>query len=332
MPSPDPARRHLAACLALAAAMPARFAQAAPDPSRFPAHPVKLIVPYAPGGTHDTIARLYGQQMTELLKQPVVVDNRPGAGGTVAAGVAAKAPADGYTVFVGDVGANAIAASLYPTLGYDPVRDFAPLTLAATHPTLIAVNPALPVRSMQELLALAKAKPGSLAYGTVGIGSVSHMAMELLKTVTGAGMMHVPYKGGPAMLTAAAGGEVQVAPTSLQSALPFIASGKLRPLAQMGAQRSPLLPEVPTLAELGIRGVIVETWAGFLVPAATPPAVAEQLQRAFVRAGRSDEVGSKLRAMGWEPVNGTPEEFRRFLASETEKYAKVVRAANIKPE
>jgi len=331
MPHPNLGRRRLAALLALAA-LPPGLANAAAGPTRFPAHPIKLIVPYSPGGTHDTIARLYGQQLTALLAQPVIVDNRPGAGGTVAAGVAAKAPADGYTVFVADVGANAIAASLYPNLGFDPVRDFAPLTLAATHPTLIAVNAGMPVDSMQALLALAKAKPATLTYGSVGIGSVSHMAMELLKSVTGADLIHVPYKGGPAMLTAAASGEIQVAPTSLQSALPFIASGKLRPLAQMGTRRSPLLPEVPTLQELGIRGVVAETWAGFLLPSATPKEVVEVLQRAFVRAGRSDEVSGKLKAMGWEPVNGTPEEFRRFMASESDKYAKVIRAAGIKPE
>lgn len=330
-------RRAFGAMLAIAT-LPAGlnyvFAQssAAAGGSRYPTRTIRMIVPYAPGGTHDTIARLFGQKLSEALNQPVVIDNRPGAGGTIAALAAAKAPADGYTLFVADVGANAIAPTLYAAPGYDTARDFSAVALSGTHPTVIAVHPSLPAGNLPELIALAKAKPGTLAYGSVGAGSLSQLVMELLKSVTGVDMLHVPYKGGPALLNAAMGGEVQVAAVSVQSAMPFISTGRLKAIAQMGAKRSSLLPDIPTLVELGYRGVVAETWAGFLVPFGTPNELVQFLNQELNRIGRIQEVRGRLQAMGWEPMNATPEEFRRFMAAEGEKYAKLIRSMNVKPE
>jgi len=233
---------------------------------------------------------------------------------------------------VADVGANAIAPTLYASPGYSTANDFAAVAWSGTHPTVLAATPSLPAGTLQELVALAKARPGSLSYGSVGVGSVSQLVMEMVKAATGADFLHVPYKGGPALLNATVGGEVQLAPVSVQSAMPFISTGKLKAIAQLGPKRSPLLPDVPTLAEQGHRGVVAETWAGFLVPAATPRELVAFLNQELNRIGRSEEVRGKLTGMGWEPMDTTPEEFRRFMAAETEKYARIIKAANLRAE
>jgi tripartite-type tricarboxylate transporter receptor subunit TctC len=305
-------------------------AQAAAQPA-YPARPVRFIVPSAAGGGTDIIARAISVKLGERLSQQFVVDNRPGAGQMIGIELAAKSPADGYTILMA-ASTLAINPVMYKQVPYDPVRDFAPITQAATLPNVLAVHPSLPVKSVAELVAYAKENPGKLNFASAGIGTSPQMSIELLKSMTGIDMVHIPYKGtAPGVVDLLAGQVLVMAPNVL-TALPHIKSGKLRALAVTSAKRSEALPEVPTVAEAGVPGYDSTQWYGVLAPSGTPREIVARLHDAIVRALRDPEVGKRLAADGAEAVGSSPEEFAAFIKSESEKWAKVAAAAGIKAE
>lgn len=297
----------------------------------YPAKPVRLVVPFPPGGPTDIVGRLVSQKMAEGLKQPVVVENRAGAGGVLGTEAVAKSPADGYTVLMGTIGGLAVSMSLQPNRGYDTLRDFAPVTQAVNVTSILVTHPSVPVKSAKELLALARAQPGRLNYGSSGSGTVTHLAGELFKLMGGVNIVHVPYKGGSPALTAILSGEMSLTYENSLIIVPHIKSGKVRALGVTSAKRSKLLPEVPSIAET-LPGYGASGWYGLLAPAGTPKDVLARLNTEAVRALRAPEVAEKLSSQGAEPAPGSPEEFTAFIRGEIDKWAKVVKAANMKPE
>ena len=314
--------KRLLAALSLAACA---LAHAQPYPSR----PVRIVVPFPPGGPTDIVARLVSQKMTEGLKQPVVVENRAGAGGVLGTEFVAKAPADGYTLLMGTIGGLAVSMSLLPDRGYDTLRDFAPITQAVNVTSILVTHPSVPVKSVQELLALARAHPGKLNYGSSGGGTVTHLAGELLKLMGGVNIIHVPYKGGAPALTAILSGEVDLTYENSLIIVPHIKSGKVRALGVTGAQRSKLLPDLPSIAE-ALPGYGASGWYGLLAPAATPKDVLARLNAEAVKALRSPDVAERLSGQGAEPAPGSPGDFAAFIRAEIDKWSKVVKAANMK--
>ncbi len=315
--------------LALAAAAlvaPLAAAQA------FPSKPIKIIVPYSPGGTTDLLARLVGQKLSERLGQPVVVDNKPGANGMIGSDLVAKSPADGYTLGIASPGSHAANASLYKAMTYDTVNDFTPVTLAVQAPFLLVVHPSLNVGSVKELIAAAKAKPGEISYASGGSGSSQHLAMELFKSMAGIDMTHVPYKGSAASYPDLISGTVKAEMDVLPTSLPHVKGGRLKVLATGSAKRLALLPDVPTIAESGVPGYESNSWYGFVAPARLPRAVLDKLNAEIVRALREPDVIEKLTTAGVIVVASTPEEFAAFIKTEMEKAARVIKAANIKPD
>ncbi|MCU0806254.1 MAG: tripartite tricarboxylate transporter substrate binding protein [Burkholderiales bacterium] len=294
-------------------------------PAAFPAKPVRLVVPFPPGGSTDIIARVIGQKLSDSLGQQVIVENKPGAGGNIGVEMVARAPADGYTLVMGHVGTFGSNPALYKRLPYDPVKDFAPVTLVAMVPNLLVVQPALPVRSTQELIALARAKPGQLTYGSGGNGSAAHLAAEYFKALAGVDIQHVPYKGTAPALTDLLGGQISMQITGAPPLLPYVKSGKVRVLATASAQRLKILPDVPTIAESGVPGYAATQWYGILAPAATPKPIVEKLNREIVKAINSPDVRARLEAEGAEPVGNTPAAFAAFIRSELALWAKVVK-------
>lgn len=295
----------------------------------FPVKPVRIVVPFPPGGTSDATARLLAQRLTDRWKQNVLVDNRGGAGGNIAAEYVARSAPDGYTLLMGTHGTQAINVSLFPKLNYDPVRDFLPITLALTVPNLILAHPSLPVRSVKELVSLAKSRPGELNFASSGYGTMPHMAGELLNLMAQVRMVPVLYKGsGPAM-TEVLGGLVPLMIESLLTSLPHVKTGKLRALAITSADRNPAVPALPTVAESGYPGYEAITWVGLVVPAATPREVAGQLHTEIANILRSADMKERLAAMGATPGGGSAEQFAAFIRSETQKWAKVVKTANL---
>jgi tripartite-type tricarboxylate transporter receptor subunit TctC len=314
---------------ALAALLLSALAGAAS--AQYPSHPVRFIVPSAVGGGTDIIARAIALKLSESLGAQFVVENRPGAGQMIGIELAAKAPADGYTILMA-ASTLAINPIMYKAVPYDPVRDFAPITQAATLPNVVVVHPSLPVKSISELIAYAKAHPGQLNFASAGIGTSPQMSIELLKSMAGIDMVHIPYKGtAPGVVDVLAGQVLVMAPNVL-TALPHIKSGKLRALAVTSPKRSAALPDVPTVAEAGLPGYDSTQWYGVLAPAGTQREIVARLHGAIARALRDEEVGRRLAADGAEPVGSSPEEFTAFIKSETEKWAKVARAAGIKAE
>jgi tripartite-type tricarboxylate transporter receptor subunit TctC len=314
---------------ALAALLLSALAGAAS--AQYPSHPVRFIVPSAVGGGTDIIARAIALKLSESLGAQFVVENRPGAGQMIGIELAAKAPADGYTILMA-ASTLAINPIMYKAVPYDPVRDFAPITQAATLPNVVVVHPSLPVKSISELIAYAKAHPGQLNFASAGIGTSPQMSIELLKSMAGIDMVHIPYKGtAPGVVDVLAGQVLVMAPNVL-TALPHIKSGKLRALAVTSPKRSAALPDVPTVAEAGLPGYDSTQWYGVLAPAGTQREIVARLHGAIARALRDEEVGRRLAADGAEPVGSSPEEFAAFIKSETEKWAKVARAAGIKAE
>lgn len=298
----------------------------------FPTKPVRIVVPFPPGGTSDATARLIAQRLTERWKQNVVVDNRGGAGGNIAAEHVARSPADGYTLLMGTHGTQAINISLFAKLPYDPVRDFAPVTLAITVPNLFLAHPSLPIRSMKDLVALAKARPGEINFASAGYGTMPHMAGELFNLMAGVKMTPILYKGsGPAM-SEVLGGLVPLMIESLLTSLPHVKSGKLRALAITSAERNPAVPDISTVAETGFAGYEGITWVGLVVPAATPRDVVGLLNTEIARILQAAEMRERLTAMGATPGGGSSEQFAGYIRSETEKWAKVVKAAGLKAE
>jgi tripartite-type tricarboxylate transporter receptor subunit TctC len=297
----------------------------------YPARPIRLVVPYPAGGPLDIMARAIGQKLTEAWKQPVVVDNRAGAGGNIGADLVAKSAPDGYTLLMGAVATHAINPSLYSKIPYDPVRDFAPVALVAQVPNILVVNPAVPAKTVQELIELARAKPGSLNFGSGSTGSTGHLAGELFKTMAGVQMVHIPYKGAAPAMADLLAGQVQLMFDNLASSLPNVKAGKLRALAVTTRARSPAVPELPTIAESGLPGFDLSTWFGVLVPAGTPAEIVARLNAEIVRALNTNDMRERLQKMGAEPLAGnTPEHFAAFIRSEAAKYAKVVKASGAK--
>jgi tripartite-type tricarboxylate transporter receptor subunit TctC len=289
----------------------------------FPDKPVRFIIPFAPGGGNDIIARVIGAKLTVAWGQQVVVDNRPGAGGNLAAETTAHSAPDGHTIFQFNV-ANTIAPSIYRKLSYDPVTDFAAVTEIATSPFILAVNPAVRAANVREFIALAKAQPGKLNYASSGNGGSTHLLTEVLKKMAGIEMTHIPYNGAAPALTDLLAGQVQVMLAVPFTVVPHIKSGKVRALGVTSARRSPLAPELPTVAESGVKGYEGATWYGMVVPAKTPPAVVAQLNRDIVRVLREQDVQERLAAQSVEVVASTPAEFAQFIRSEIPKWAKAV--------
>jgi tripartite-type tricarboxylate transporter receptor subunit TctC len=293
----------------------------------YPSKTIKMVVPFPAGGTTDVLARIIGQELTKAWGQQVIIDNRPGAGGNIGADVVAKSPADGYTLLMGTVGTHGINVSLYKKMPYDAVKDFAPITLVAAVPNLLVVHPSVPVNSVKELIAYAKANPTKLAYASSGNGTSIHLSAELFKTMTGVQMTHVPYKGSAPALTDLLGGQVQLMFDNMPTALPHAKAGKLRPLAVTTAKRSPAMPDLPTIAEAGVPGYEASSWFGVLAPAGTPKDVVTKLNKEIVRILALPEIKERLSGQGAEPVGDTPEQFAAHIKAEIAKWERVVKAS-----
>ena len=315
---------RLLRCVAIALASVLPFAAQADYPDK----PLRLVVPFPPGGSTEPLARVLSQKLGETFGQQVIVDNRPGAGSTIGAEIVARSPADGYTLLLSSI-SNAISAALYPKLNFDIVRDFAPITLLATTPGVLVVHPALPVKTVKEFIALAKAKPEQLAYSSAGNGTPPHLSAELFAGITGIKLIHVPYKGGGPSIIALLSGEAQLSIASLPSAIGHMRSGKLRALGVTTPQRTPSLPALPTIAESGVPGYAAETWLGLAVAARTPKDITARLHAATAKAMMLPEVRERLDALGYIARIGSAEEYSNFVQSEVDKWRKVVKTANV---
>jgi len=305
---------------------------AAAHAEAYPARPIRMIVAYPPGGGTDIVGRMVAQKLGEALGQSVVVENRGGASGNIGTELAARAAPDGYTILMGNVAPNAINVSLFRQLPFDPVADFVPVSLVASTPNILVVHPSTPARTVREVTALAKAKPGTLNFASAGVGSSSHLAGELFRILAGADIVHVPYKGaGPAMVDVLSG-QVQLYFATMPAAMPHVKSGKLAPVAVTSAKRSHALPELPTIAESGVPGYEASTWYGLLAPAHTPGAVITRLHEGVVKILANPALHEKLAEQGFEPVGSSPEEFGAHINSEITKWSKVIHDAGIRPE
>ena len=312
----------------LAGAALATFTQHAPAQT-FPAKPVRIIVPLAAGGPGDVLARAVGQKLSESLGQPVVIDNRPGANTNVGTEATAKAAPDGYTLLA-TASTLTINPSLYAKLPYDPIRDFTPITLIATTPLLLVVHPSLPAKSVKELIALARARPTQLLYGSAGNGSTLHLAGEMFNTLAGVKLTHVPYKGVTGAFSDLLGGQISLMFPGMPIALPQAQAGKLRALGTTGAKRAPAAPELPTIAEAGVPGYEVSVWYGVLAPANTPAAIVQRLHAELTRIVQLPDIRERWAVLGAEPVHNTPGEFAAFLKADLGKWANVVRESGAK--
>lgn len=306
----------------------AGFAQPAAAQA-WPTKPVRFIVPFAPGGTTDILARILAERLSESLGQQFVVENRAGAGGNIGADLAAKAPADGYTILMSTPGPSAINQYIYSKMPYDTAKDLAPVALVATIPNVMVVHPAVPAKTVQEFVALAKAKPDSLNYGTPGPGSTAHLSTELFKTMTGTKLVHIPYKGSNPALMDLIGGQVQIMIDNLPSAIQFIRAGQLRALAVSSAQRSPALPDVPTIGE-SVPGYEASSWFCVVVPAGTPREVVAKLNAEINKALSLPQVKERFDALGATPGGGSPEDLGTFIAAEMVKWKKVAEISGAK--
>ncbi len=315
--------------LACAAAFLA-FALPAFGQSPYPSRPIHFVVPYPPGGPLDTVARLVGQRVSESVGQPILVDNKAGAGGNIGADMVAKSAPDGYTILMGAVATHAINPWLYKSIPYDAQKDFIPVTQIASTPNVLVVNPSLPVTNVHDFIAYAKAHPGSLNFGSGSTGSAGHLAGELFKSLAGVEMTHVPYKGAAPAMNDLIGGQIQLMFDNLASSLGQIKAGKVRALAVTTSKRTQLAPDLPTIAESGLPGFDINTWFGLFVPAGTPGAIVERLHDEFVKALDAPDVRAKMQALGAEPVGNTPAQFAAYIRAESQKYAKLVKASGAK--
>jgi tripartite-type tricarboxylate transporter receptor subunit TctC len=296
----------------------------------YPSKPIHLIVPFPPGGPTDIVGRLVAQKLSEGVGQPVVVENRPGAGGTVGSTAAAKSAADGYTLLYGSTSTLAIAPSLYKNLSYDPRKSFAPISLVSRGPILVAVNAQVPARTLKEFIDLAKKSPGKLSYSSGGNGTPPHLAGELFKTVAGIDVLHVPYKGGGPAINDVAGGQVQAVFEGQVALLPHLQSGRIRALAITGAKRNPSLPDVPTVAEAGLPQYDANFWSGLVAPAGTPNDTIGKLNAVLVKALQAPDVRETLSRQGLEAAGNSRQEFAAYIAAELEKWAAVVKTSGAK--
>ena len=297
----------------------------------FPTKPVTIIVPFPPGGTTDVLARTLGQKLSDTWKQPVIIDNRAGAGATIGATAVAKAQPDGYTLLMGAVH-HTIATSVYSSLPYDFQKDLAPITTVAMVPNVLAINPGLPAKNVKELVAYGKANPGKLTFGSNGQGTLQHLIGEQFGGLEGVEMLHVPYKGSGPLTTDLVAGQVTMSFDTITPVLGNIKAGKLRALAVTTARRSPALPEVPTLAESGLPGFDQGTWFGILAPAKTPPELVARLNRDIVAVLKSPEVQQRFAEVGAEPIGDTPQQMAARVKADTDKYATVVKQAKVRIE
>ena len=295
----------------------------------FPTKPIRIIVAYTPAGTTDILARALAQKMSESWGQPVIVDNRPGANGNIGTEVAARAVADGHSLVMATAGTHGINVSLYRKLNWHPVKDFAPVSLTAMVPNIMVVNNSLPVKNVKEFIAHVKANPGKLSYGSPGNGSTAHLSMELFKSMTGANLVHIPYKGSAGVLTDVMGGQIAVTIDNMPPYVPQVRAGKIRALAVSTAKRSSAMPDVPTIAEAGVTGYEAGAWFGLLAPAGTPKAVVAQLSAESARILKLPDVSKRISELGADPVGSTPEEFAALIQSEIAKWAKVIKDANV---
>jgi tripartite-type tricarboxylate transporter receptor subunit TctC len=323
--------RATTALLAAVAAAPLTHVAAQTPAAAYPNKQIRYLVPFAPGGPADAISRAVGQKLNEAWGQPVIIDNRPGAGGNIATEIAAKSPADGYTLFSGTV-ANAINQSLFPKLPFDFVRDFAPVSQTYVTGLILAVHPSLPVKSVKELIALAKARPGELSFSSSGVGGTPHLSGELFNTLAGVKMVHVPYKGSAPAMADLLGGQIQLTFDNMLTVLPQVKAGKLRGLAITLPERSPLAPELPTVAESGLKGFEVQSWNGVVVPTGTPKEIITRLNGEVVRILRQPDLREKFAVQGIELVPTTPEAFGAFIRQDIAKWAKVIQLSGAKPE
>ena len=295
-----------------------------------PSHPIRIVVPFAPGGQPDVVARALAEPLSKSLGQPVIVENRPGAGGNIAADAVAKSTPDGHTLLMGTNGPLAVSPAIYKDLPYDPLKDLAPITLVGTSPNLIAVNPRLGVTTLKGLVDKAKAEPGKLNFSSVGKGSISQLSMELLNSIAGIDTVHIPYNGGAPAVAALIAGDVQILSLNPTALIPQVAAGKARVVAQTSAKRSPLIPDVPTVAESGYPGFEADVWMAVMAPAKTPPEAIARLNAELVKIIRSPQLRDTLWNRQWiDPVGSRPEEVTAVLQREGAKWARVVKAARI---
>ena len=297
----------------------------------YPSKPVRLIVPFPPGGSVDLVARLVGKSLSDTLKQPFVVENKPGASGNIGADYVAKSPADGYTLLVGSAGVFAANQYLYANPPFDPQKVFAPVMRIVDQPNILVVNPGFLAKSVKELIALAKEQPGKLTFGSASVGSAQHFSAEVLMQQTGIELLHVPYKGGAPALTDLMGGQIDLLFDTSPTALPYVKSGKLRALAITSSQRSALLPDVPTMREAGLPHFEVVTWTGIAAPAGTPKPIVDKLN-ATIRSALRGELRKQLEATSLIPADGSPEDFREFIRKDALNYERLVKTAKIIPQ
>ena len=297
----------------------------------FPSKPVRIIVPFAPAGPNDILARIIAQKWNEAWNQAVVVENRGGAGGTIGVEYGSKAPPDGYTAIMGGMSNLAIAVGMYPKLGYDP-HELTPIANIAVVPYVLAVNPHVPAKNVAELVAVAKAKKNHLSYGSSGIGAVSHLAAELFKTMSGTEIVHVPYKGTAPALTDVIAGQIDMMFADYAAVVPHAKAGKLRMLAATGAKRMASAPSLPTIGEAGVKGYAVDAWFGLVAPANVPKDIAAKMNAATVNALKAADVRQRFAELGYEPIGDTPEQFAATIKSDIEKYVRIVKQIGIKAE
>lgn len=293
---------------------------------QYPDRAIRLIIPFAPAGTNDIIGRVVAQRASELLGQTIVADNRAGAGGTIGSTLAARSQSDGYTLLLGHIGTLAVNPTLYRKPGYDPLKDFAPITLVAKLPNLMAVFPKLPAKTVQEFVGLAKAKKGGLSYGSGGVGGAAHLATEYFKQQTGIDIVHVAYRGTGLAVVDVISGQLAMTMAGIPAIIPHVRNGNLRSMAITGAQRSRMLPDVPTVAESGVPGFEATQWYGIVTPAGAPKAILSTLHAAIVKAVHSPEVTERFAADGAEPFTNSPQEFRAYIKAEIDRWAPIVRA------
>jgi tripartite-type tricarboxylate transporter receptor subunit TctC len=321
--------RAALAALIVYAAIAAGTATAQPN---YPVKAIRYVVPFPAGGPLDIVARTIGKELNKSWNQAVIIDNRPGAGGNIGADFVAKSPADGYTILMGAVSTHAINVTLYSKLPYDPIRDFAPVTLITSVPNVLVLHPSVPAQNVMELIAFAKARPGQLNFASGSTGSAGHLAGELFKSMAGVDMAHIPYKGAAPAVIDLLAGHVSLMFDNLASALPNIKAARVRALAVTTLQRSPLLPQLPTISEAGLRGFDVSTWFGIFAPAGTPPDIVAKLHGEIVRILHTSETRERLATLGAEPVGNKPDEFAAFIKTEIPKYAKIIKASGAKAD